>query len=109
MQQYGEINPFKMDFNDSDFEVPIFPVNNEATLRMFPPFTRDVFTSLLSMRETLESSGLSLTRLSEVIGIQSNPEGDQKILNALNELVQIMPGLRYVESEGLVYAGGVLK
>ena len=70
-------------------------------------FARDVLLALGSQREAAESSGVSLATLSYLLGMKSTPEGDREILDALQQLGHLVPGLRYSEADGLVRTGDV--
>ncbi len=72
-----------------------------------PLFAQDVLLALGSMSEEAETTGVSLAVLSRLLGMQSTPEGDRKILDALQQLSHLVPGLRYSEADGLVRAGDV--
>ena len=73
-------------------------------------FEASVLMALGSQRNALEAEGVSLTALSLVLGMESSPEGDRRILDALQQLKRLVPalaGLRYSEADGLVRAGDV--
>ena len=72
-----------------------------------PLFAQDVLLALGSMREEAETTGVPLTILSRLLGMQSTPKGDRMILDALQQLGHLVPGLRYSEADGLVRAGDV--
>lgn len=72
-----------------------------------PLFAQDVLLALGSMREEAETTGIPLTTLSRLLGMQSTAEGDREILGAFNQIDHLVPGLRYSESDGLVRAGDV--
>ena len=72
-----------------------------------PLFDQDVLLALGSMQEEAETIGVSLPTLSRLLGMQSTPEGDHKILAALQQLGHLVPGLRYSAADGLVRAGDV--
>ena len=75
-------------------------------------FEASVLMALGSQRNLLEADGVSLASLCRVLGMESTPEGDRRILDALKELKGLVPalsGLRYSESDGLVRAGDVLR
>ncbi len=72
-----------------------------------PLFAQNVLLALGSMREEAETTGVPLITLSRLLGMQSTPEGDREILDALQQLGHLVPGLRYNESDGLVRAGDV--
>jgi len=73
-------------------------------------FAADVLMALGCQRDALESDGVSLADLCRVIGMKPTPEGDRRILDALQELKRLVPALselRYSEADGLVRAGDV--
>lgn len=73
-------------------------------------FAANVLMALACHRDALESDGVSLAALSRVLGMKSTPEGDRRILDALQELKRLVPvlsELRYSEADGLVRAGDV--
>jgi hypothetical protein len=73
-------------------------------------FAADVMMALACHRDALESDGVSLEDLSRVLSMKSTPEGDRRILAALQELKRLVPALselRYSEADGLVRAGDV--
>ena len=73
-------------------------------------FAADVLMALGCHRDALESDGVSLADLSRVLSMESTPEGDRRILDALQELKRLVPALselRYSEADGLVRAGDV--
>ena len=73
-------------------------------------FEASVLMALGSQRNLLEADGVSLAALSRVLGMESTPEGDRRILDALQQIKRLVPalaGLRYNESDGLMRAGNV--
>lgn len=73
-------------------------------------FEANVLMALGSQRNLLETGGLPLAALSRVLGMESSPEGDRRILDALQQLKRLVPALaelRYSKSDGLVRAGDV--
>lgn len=71
-------------------------------------FEASVLMALGSQRNLLEGDGISLTAISRVLGMESTPEGDRQILDALLQLKRIIPalaGLWYSKSDGLVRTG----
>ncbi|WP_323030445.1 hypothetical protein [Brachymonas denitrificans] len=97
---------FEFDPKDNGHTVVLGTTRNGMSGRdALPLFAQDVLLALGSMREEAESSGVSLATLSRLLGMQSTPEGDREILDALRQLGHLVPGLRYSESDGLVRAG----
>lgn len=97
---------FEFDPKDNGHTVVLGTTRNGMSGRdALPLFAQDVLLALCSMREEAESSGVSLATLSRLLGMQSTPEGDREILDALRQLGHLVPGLRYSESDGLVRAG----
>ncbi len=104
--------PMKSYF-DSDFKghALMFGTTREGMSGMrsgrdaLPRFAQDVLLALGSMREAAETTGVSLSTLSRLLGMKSSPEGDSEILDALKQLGHLVPGLRYNETDGLVRAG----
>lgn len=73
-------------------------------------FAADVLKALGCLRDALESDGVSLAALSRVLNMKSTPEGDHRIVDALQELKKLVPALselRYSAAGGLVRAGDV--
>ena len=73
-------------------------------------FAGDGLMALGCHRDALESKGVSLAALCRVLGMKSSPEGDRRILDALQELKRLVPALselRYGEADGLVRVGSV--
>lgn len=106
--------PFKFEFDPKDNGHTImFGTTREGMSGMLsgrdalPLFAQDVLLAFGSMREEAETIGVSLPTLSRLLGMQSTPEGDRKILDALQQLGHLVPGLRYSEADGLVRAGDV--
>lgn len=104
--------PFKFDLDPKDNGHTImFGTTREGMSGMLsgrdalPLFAQDVLLALGSMREEAETTGIPLTTLSRLLGMQSTPEGDREILDALQQLGHLVPGLRYSEADGLVRAG----
>jgi hypothetical protein len=106
--------PFKFEFDAKDSgHTVMFATTREGMSGMFvgrdalPRFAQDVLMALGSMREEAEATGVSLPTLSRLLGMQSTQEGDREILEALQQLRHLVPGLRYSEADGLVRAGDV--
>lgn len=73
-------------------------------------FEASVLMAIGSQRNLLMDDGISLAALSRVLGMESTPEGDRRILDALQQLKRLVPalaGLRISEADGLVRAGDV--
>lgn len=71
-------------------------------------FEASVLMALGCQRNLLEADGVSLSDIARVLGMESTPEGDRRILDALQQLKRLVPalaGLRYSESDGLVRTG----
>ncbi len=106
--------PFKFEFDPKDNGHTImFGTTREGMSGMLsgrdalPLFAQDVLLALGSMREEAETTGVPLATLSRLLGMQSSPEGDREILDALQQLGHLVPGLRFSESDRLVRAGDV--
>ena len=106
--------PFKFEFDPNDNgHTVMLGTTREGMSGMWsgrdalPLFAQDVLLALGSMREEAETTGVPLTILSRLLGMQSTPKGDRMILDALQQLGHLVPGLRYSEADGLVRAGDV--
>jgi hypothetical protein len=114
--------PFKFDFDPKDNgHTLMFGTTREgmsgmearpSLLPLSAPsqFAADVLMAVGCHRDALESNGVPLADLSRVLSMKSTPEGDRRILDALQELKRLVPALsdlRYREADGLVRAGDV--
>lgn len=102
--------PFKHTFDQTDNGHTImFDSTREGMSGRdaLPPFAQDLVLALSSMREEVETTGIPLAALARLLGMQSTPEGEREILDALQQLGHLIPGLRYSEADGLVRAGDV--
>lgn len=111
--------PFKFEFDPKDNGHALMFASTRKGMSARPSllplaapsqFEASVLMALGCQRNLLESNGVSLATLSRVLGMQSTPEGDRRILDALQHLKRLVPGLaglRYSESDGLVRAGDV--